>query len=304
MKRHELLLMLLPCLLLAGTAFYLTRHEAKPTPDGPLRVVLDEVKIIPATPREVAQGCDLTMLIKARMLGPASMDFTQPSSFNYLVNMGAKVVDAKGNQVQVPPSNGGFAARDQQSAHVISEQATYPLRLRDVPRDKGALYFRVIVNGYAVDSGKNNDIYLRSAPRNFLVRRKGEVIAPPRVSKYRPFSLTGYRTHWSTEPGKQICTVEMTAETFEEARKTEGRSSIRLDKVQLTGDKKPLPQVGLSFHGWDKGTATISQQVDVPNAARDVTFKANLSLNECWPMPLEVALRKNGKNITRDKPGF
>lgn len=39
-----------------------------------------------------------------------------------------------------------------------------------------------------------------------------------------------------------------------------------------------------------------------PSNCRNIVFKADVSIGNSWPLPIEVEFRKNGKDIQRPKP--
>lgn len=96
----------------------------------------------------------------------------------------------------------------------------------------------------------------------------------------------------------------------------EGKYHFRLDKIrfvvdglEIEGDpaqihfydrQTPLSEVSIAaFQGfggeWNALMALFPQ-------AQNVTFKADLSVGDCWPMPISVVLRKDGENIEREHP--
>jgi hypothetical protein len=137
------------------------------------------------------------------------------------------------------------------------------------------------------------------------VRNAGATVKPPLVSKNRPFDLRGFKTFWlMSSKTTQTCELEIHADMFEPPLVSPGRTAGRLENIQVIGDGRSMNRAVGYSHGWEDPVMRITRDVEVPNHIRNVTFKANLSINECWPMPIEVALRKDGKNITREKPSL
>src|SRR5688572_20945488 len=107
MKRRELFWMLVPCLLLIVAGVWLRGREKDVKPKRTdFRVELEEVKLIPPTPREVALDYDTVVLAKARMQGPRALDFTDETVYNYPFSIQVEVWDTKDNRVPVESAGG------------------------------------------------------------------------------------------------------------------------------------------------------------------------------------------------------
>ena len=300
MKRRELFWMIVPCLLLAGAGIYFARRDAPRAPEK-FGVLLDEVKLVPATPRDVARGYDTVVLAKARMVGPATMDFSDSKTRNHQIWFETAVVDSKGRAVQ-PVDNAGFATHDIKPRY-YAQQTSFPLKLSKVPSAAGPVFFQVQARGEIWNASVTKPLNEAVSPTKKLqVRRAGETVKPPKVSKYRPFKVLGFQI--IPEAGTANCSLVIFAELFEPLQRVEGRGQISIDNARIIADVKTI--AANSGHGYTPGNnpIDITKNLTLPAQCRHAVFKGDLSINDCWPLPIEVELRKDGKAIIRPKPAM
>jgi hypothetical protein len=299
MKRKEMFWMLLPCLLILGLGWYFTRSREA---TSKLRVRIDEIKLVPATPRDVAQGYDSVVLIEATMQAPSGVELGyisrsgQYSSIKYQV----QIVNSTGRFVQ-SIDDAGHLDRDEKP-HLWNEQITSPFKLSQIPVSRGALFLRVQARGEVYSSAK--DKYLHRAHSDWQklqVRAPNQQIKTPVVTKARPFKLIGLE---SKAPASAGTNYDLTfyVELFEPLQQVPGRVRVSLDKSQIIIDGKPIADGSGTAYSPSLNPMDIQKHFALPPKCRNAKFKSELSINECWPLPVEVELRKNGKDIQRRKP--
>ncbi|HEY0076212.1 MAG TPA: hypothetical protein VGB77_19070 [Abditibacteriaceae bacterium] len=299
MKRKELSWMLLPCLLILGLGWYFTRSREAASK---LRVRIDEIKLVPATPRDVARGYDSVVLIEATMRAPSGVELGyfihngQQSSMNYQL----QIVNSTGRFVQ-SVNNPGQLTRDEQ-AHLWKEQITYPFKLSQIPASRDALFVRVQAHGEVYSLSK--DKYLHRAHSDWhklQVRAPNQQIKTPVVTKARPFKLIGIESKASANPGINYH-LTFYVELFEPLQLVPGRGRVSLDKSQVFIDGKPIADDNGTAYSPGRNPMDTQKHFALPPKCRNAKFKGELSINECWPLPVEVELRKNGKDIQRPMP--
>ena len=299
MKRKELFLMLIPCLILAGIGAYFTR---KPAPVFPAKLnLVVETKLVPVAPRDVARGFDTAVLIQTKLTGPKTIDFTDNTVFSFPLQEETSITDAQGKRLDVPVV-GDYSTEDK-TPYSLSYQVTYLMKLGDAPPKTGDLFLHLALNRMIYQNSTGRQIgSTKNLPSDLLVRGAGEKIRVPTVKKYRPFKLLGLES--GPKPWIMGSNYDLTfyIDRFEPLQHLPGRGQIGLDKSQIIADGKIIPTN--SGHSWnaDRNPLGITKHLTIPPKCRNAKFKGLLSINDCWPLPIEIELRKNGKNIVRPMP--
>ncbi len=299
MKRKELFWMLVPCLLFASAGVYFTK---KPAPVFPKKLHLEvETKLVPATPRDVARGFDTVVLIQTKLTGPKAIDFTQKSPVYVVKSEEESITDAQHRTIQVP-LRGDFSTEDS-TRHLLSQQMIHLIKLADVPMKTGDLYFHLVENRMLYQSTPSRVLErTNNPPRNFLVRRAGQIIKPPVVKKYRPFKLIGIESGPWPVPGFCNYQLKIHIQRFEPLQHLPGRGQVSIDNSQIIADGKTIADSSGESYSPTRNPLEITKNLTIPPKCRDAKFKGLLSINDCWPLPIEVELRKNGKDLVRPRP--
>ena len=299
MKRKELFLMFVPCLLLLGAGAYFSRHGAQNA--DTFSVTLDEVKVLPLTPYDIAKGHDAKVLVKTKMHGvphelPGSVGSTT------IFELHKELVSLKTNRIIEIPNGtmgiGSISHTNQDGQH----ETTLLISLKNVAPTAQPIALRVFAKARLVEAGINPEKILQSSATNaqLVTIRPANVTAPP-FNKYRPFEIIGCRTSWQAVTGGQICELHIITKRSEAPINGEGRSEVNWSG-QLWGDGNNLNMDGSMGYGYDEKTQITEivpsvRSIVISKNLRTVVLKGALSLNDCWPLPIEIVLRENGKNI-------
>ncbi len=305
MKRKDLFWMLVPCLLLIGVGTYFSRRPAKE-----FQIVIDEAKLMPATPLEVFKGYDMRLVVKTHLINLPRGEEPSPN-LNYRQYSDLEISYVKNGKETALPLLGYadcLAARRED----LMWNRTFGLKLAKVPVSLGRLNLRLTASGDQLNYSLHRVV--RKTPKVSLslpLRQVGQRIVRPQPNKIRPFKLKNITSQWLiyAKGGKWLVTVHLTL--LDDSITNESLSEKILDNIVLDTNKGKIPQWKF-YQGSDSQmngkSAEINFYVDTtmffPPNISNATFKADLSINDCWPQPFSIVLRKDGKNITRDEPAL
>lgn len=179
--------MLVPCLLLPGAGWYFSRR-----PD-PFRLVITEVKVLPVTPLEVSKGYDTKVSFKTHIGGIP--DAHKEPEFRSLHQVNLRLAYKKdGKTYRIPFFHNGKEVfgrvKSDGTKDKDEEQHICLLRLAKVPVQYGQLNLNISAHGEHFPPGKWQQRRTTSESSfSLLLRRKGQKVIPPTVSRKPPFAL-------------------------------------------------------------------------------------------------------------------
>jgi hypothetical protein len=326
LKRKEFFWMLLPCLLILGAGFYFMRHPFVPQEDltsRPFRTIATSVQVLPATPREVSEGFDrkVEAIIgnegQPILLPGAQLYPTPGTSFSGPMNVRL----FQGDSPHPIPMPRGSVSK----LGIVSnkQKAVVRLKLREIPLGKGDLVLKMqaaLDTGCVVTTkGKKRYVPLKSRPADIsvIVRRAGEKIELPQVSRVSPFvverwevedaSTTSFANvpfsrgdvtlHLYSLPIAQNSTAKTRFDFYDSHIETErGKRYFALRAA------KPFDVINTTFHVGDKAKSKhfsfpLRLSGLSPQEGR-LTFKTKISVNDCWPRQLSIIVREAGKKLS------
>lgn len=314
MKHKEFFWMLAPCLLLIGAGAYFSRQASQGVS---FRVVFDEVKSLPVTPRDIADGYDTRVLVKThvdgikrswwRKPGPTDPQYDSEAQFQLVgisshgsrlllssvKSLGRSVVSARGY------ANGRneFVARFKTRGLTRSEER---LDLKLAGRWHES---RMVANKFYWKQEPKPLRYTYSLP----LRRAGA--APPTflTDKSPHFAVRDVKVEWKRTFGgtnPSVIYVYTALDNPINTNNSQRRELATLHNARLTTDKGTMPcspNIGTTFDFKDDWTKIMVYFMDrrwvTPTTNRNLVFTADLSMNDCWPVPIKIVLRKNGINL-------
>jgi hypothetical protein len=302
MKRRELLWLFLPCFLLAGLAWYFS--VSRP---GEFLVIIEETKVLPATQWDVATGVRAKVLVKTRTVGLPTDNSKE--EYHAQTRIEPVLISQKtGKVVPIPPGVIGIGSS--RAAFDNHDETIYYLPVNTIPAAHGALDLRLTATSkLMVEGGNIRAKYVETSTpttASITVRPSAAPLPLPALNRYRPFEIRGFRNTWRKLTKGSVCRVEVIVNQLAPPEQGEGTSALHCSG-QLLADNKQIGIPNGTNYTFDEKTnvAVIDISLDttiVPNVTRNVILKGRISINECWPVPFEVTLRKYGKDIIRDKP--
>ena len=198
MKRKELFLMIVPCLLLLGAGVYFTKHK----PMNSFRIVVEKAELRPVTPREIAKGFDTKVFIKTRIISLAFMD--KKPDFRYAHRIDAKIVShPNGVESDVPSILQRKIMAGDMRISGRQQENTILLKLAEIPVSQGALDYYITVHGEKWNDAERCMVAETPVTPILLpLRQSGQRIKLPSVSKQQPFRLTDVTCQWLKEGTK------------------------------------------------------------------------------------------------------
>ncbi len=323
MKRKELFWMLVPCLLMLGAGVYFSRDDIHP-----MRVAFDKVQLLPLTPRDIADGYDARVLVRTYVKGiPHSWwrkrSWTDPS---YGTDLKFQLIGTSSQQKRLLLDDTASGKRFMVSGRDLEDGFSEFLVLfktKGLARNEERIDLKLAGHwhGYQFQSGKSYRL-VDLKPLRYLqtltLHSAGAAPSLPPIDKNYHFKLRGIGVYWltgssTTAPGLCVNTLLDNPTDTDGMIDSKGRQLATLRNACLTTEKGVVhfdPQMGFpNFRGGKNFTSDKNLYLSfdcsrqkIPATARNVTFNADLSINDCWPLPISVVLRKDGKNITRDVP--
>ena len=322
MKRKDLFWMLVPCLLLLGAGAYLSWRA-----NEPFRLVVTEAVLLPATPREVSEGWNVKVRVKYHLTGIYPFD---AGRLNRSFHGDSQFVAAKTGTVWKSTKDsvrGGSLSSFKDSIipgrSKVQESCTYLLNTRSIPSSATPLEFRLSLRGEIWDSTPlersnyhGGHKITPPVPLRFTLRPQTAEFSQP-VSKTRPFDEVSFQTGWWNTPTGSVPSVAVVVKPHDFPPDDEGKYHFQLRNIRVITDGSEMDVYPNEVSQWflnpppktvDIGTGLSRWWPDYITAFtspvytkfKNVTLKAELSVGNCWPVPIQVNLRENGKNIERE----
>lgn len=320
MKRKELFWMLVPCLALFGAGFYYS-HRA----NGSLRLITDEAVIAATSPREVAEGWDTKVRVKYHLTGifpldTGSLNRSFPIECQFIAPKTGKVWDEKSikglcrivSTTTFEDSLLPKLSKSSESALILLNSRLLPVSaapLELVITLKGELWNSPPGKSYLENYQGGHKITPPTILRFTLRPRPADLQKP--LSKAQPFKLVGYQNSWFNSGKTQFPTLEVVVQPYERQPDEEGRFYMHLKNIRWIIDGYEMEGSPNEVESFYSGVAPATTGVDARlsqdwvsrttglKPMKNITVKADLSVGNCWPQPIEVKIRENGKNIER-----
>ena len=314
MRAGEWALLVLPCVALASFAWWQSQKKNKyPTSSDPIAPVILKAELEPATPLDVYNGWDTRFVLEAQV--PSHMA-AKPG--DYATSAQADLHDRTlhyqhaGREVVLPMPNG---KRFQGSIrNSVTTTTTLLMKLRELPITSSPVTFRGgVIASYvksATVNGVPRNVVTKSKPIPFsvVVRRANQRVVLPVVSRYRPFSLDKVAVkREKIHSGKAVLsdtTVEMIfsvansdfVPTLNNIRLVDGRGKEHQTFLSPT-TKIPVSPMWRSHSAKDSPDGKYHQWLSfpvsfLPKSTGRITFKTDVSVNSCWPLPISVVVRE------------
>jgi hypothetical protein len=322
MKRKELFWMIMPCLLLAGAGLYYTRRA-----NEPFRLVVDEAVLLPATPREVSEGWNAKVRVKYHLTGifpfnQGKLNRSFPVDWQFIAPKMGKIWTSK----MAPKLISGVTITSFKNSLIPGQETSQEsyaclVNSRSIPKSADPLELHLTLQGEIENSSLINSIeqpyrggHKKTPPVTLRFTLRPQPIALKQaVTKHRPFTLVGFK---GTSGISTIPLLSVVMRPHNMAPDAEGKYHFRLDKIRFVVDGVEIEGAPAQIHSYDRQTPPSEVSIAAFHGfgggwnalmtlfpqAKNVTFKADLSVGECWPMPICVVLRKDGKNIEREQP--
>jgi hypothetical protein len=301
---RELALLLLPVVALGAFGLWM---RGKNVSAKKFEFTLQSVEVVPATPRDVYEGFDTLVKVKYDFPPAPKLPNAEPAAKPSGIDEPKLFYKTRGKvqRVQLLPTDiavMNFAGED---------RAEIRLRLRTVPTKYGELTLKSAARGsfwYNV-RGTGTEKDLKVPPRSFsiVVRRAGERVTMPQVSKYRPFrikTISRDRTEkWPAPLERKL--IKVTIENFQPTDNERWRF-LRSRLIDSRGKEyKSSIKVGTQYVSWVQISEPADHLVDkhnlvrwfsfpldlIPKSAGKITFKTEVSLNDSWPLPISYVVR-------------
>jgi hypothetical protein len=311
-KGREIALLLVP-VLLAGGAFVLQRNQ-RPT-DGPFRLVFDRATVERITsPRLLAEGYDTKVTVYADYAGQTPDWWTPDILGGRTAHYGSLIYIKEGKALHYRSPNGehgimmggGFFNKERQ--RYVYE---YSMRLAQVPVSDGPTFYKTTLEGSftarSPDGYMDNSRVLKYTPIpiSVLVRQPGEIVKVPPVSRYCPLrlqsvSVTPPPTRYDKESTQVIVYFKNLGSPPEN-----NDYGVRLGSVKLLDEKGREQRFrdsrgasyysisGLPTNKAGQRNAVLNIPLTgIPKSAGRLTLKTSASIDDCWPLPVSVVVRK------------
>ena len=312
---RELLLLLVPVLALAGFGAYFVLHPSA-SPNGEWVIVVDDVKVEPATSREVALGYDTRVVFHAKETGNAPTRKTGVMISTELapIYLWAK---RKGQRVNLSKNVPAAQRLNLQSTldfnYENGTRVVIPMKLADVPIAVGAVDLEtgLEVKRRWDDASGIHEFEVQSSPVVVTVRRAGEKIKKPIVSKYRPFVLKKFaidnkHPYFYSGPGDRVV---LEVQYGEDTTNRNPQPSLRSEEISLIDAKGRKYQWLKQPSGAMLNAANLMVPIEehkdgvyrlffnvatsqIPASAGKLTLHTRVSMDDCWPLDLSLVVRE------------
>jgi hypothetical protein len=318
-RAREVLLLVLPVVLLGMAGWHLSRRPTS-RDVGPLRMVIDETKVIPTNPREMYDGYDT----KAVLIAHSEGTYAEPSGghltgLSYPSTRNVRLVAVKNGKEKVLADSSNPNKQIFRQINAVDSPrftAAFWMRLSALPTSIGEI--RVTgeltnAHGYFVRNNQGNRIYsvkFNPTPFDVVVKKADAKVTVPKVSLEQPFSVVRqsisrdsagatWGVHLSVKPanhlmrwGKRPRIYWSRVNAEESAYLTDQKGQRYYEFMDNTGTMKKI-----SFHrivGYEKyGEYEVSYKFPAARLPKGrLTFHTTVSVNECWPSPIEVVVRE------------
>jgi hypothetical protein len=299
-KAKELLLLLLPTIGLAAMGFALRHQEStgKPPRDtsGPTQLIVTGIKREPVTPRDVAQGFDTRFAVTLDYKGATPAAWGEDMGWS----LGTPLLSVKkaGKRVYLGEETGWRRVRFDNGKGVYI--SSFLLPLSHVNSRTGEIFFEAEIGVRPQTAGGTRNPGLPAIPIAFKARNANQTTQIPKVSRYRPFALGKVTTtHYGSgaTAGAMVKVIlhlhEAITADAEPRLETSGQTYV-LDETKK--------RYWVTSYAWSvdaqKKTCQVRFDLDgknLPASAQHLTLKAQLSVDDCWPLPISVVVRNTRK---------
>lgn len=311
--------MVLPCVALAimGWSLRDRRGVSLEKPSNRFELSIDEVKVEPATPLEVSQGYDTRVVVvtssprvtpyAARNMRPSRIAFSTPlkTRLTYKKN-GVEHLLQKSDDVLTDALRG--------------DENIFKLRLSRVPLRLGELTLKTAFARhyyYATAKRKEIGFYTRPASVAVVVRKVGEAVGMPMISRRCLLRLKDVKVKKIARSSQADMRVSITMESLDGTNISGMDGKCRLLNPRLVDEhgkevraKKNSPlmiglRVPIQEFYWTSTDERISLRSfgfsakAIPANIPKVIFKAEASVNDCWPLPISIVVRDNRKPLVK-----
>lgn len=308
-KARELGLMLLPVFVLIGVGLWIQRVPSWRNPlaahIGPYRIVIDEAKLVPVTPRDVAMGWDTKVVVRAHYEGRLPTNVTnmdRVSSFS--ADLFAR--NSSGEQrLNTPslmqPHIWSSPARDGTIAEVR-------LKLSQLPTNGSELIVRGSprLEWFAPGSRWKKKLGQTAPTFAVVVRRAGQPTPVPQVSRVSPLKFHSVKIESVGVVGSGAADTRATVFVLHlQPLSEEEFHHAYFEDVHLIdarGKRHMIyEQGGLQFgrptltrNDYDAGMLhqnfTMALK-SIPRNLDPIHLRASVSVNDCWPLKISVPVR-------------
>lgn len=311
---REAALLLLPVAALAAYGLWTRdnnstiRQHSRPT--GRYEFTLQSVEVAPATPRDVYEGFDTLVMVKYVYPSAPKLANSTPSAISIPNLIDPRLIYRDGDKFQ---RVGAAQNGKPKGMSYDFDKAIFRLRLLKIPAKYGALTFKSGITGghYLNVTGANGKLTVSALrtpilPISVVVRKAGEVVETPQVSKHRPFKVKtiGFDALRS-QRRDGTKTIEVVIENLEPTDKDSWRF-LHPRLVDARGREYEYSiKVGKQYVSWVQMLTPADHLVDkqdlvrwfsfplnlIPKSAGKITFKTEISLDDCWPLPISYVVR-------------
>ena len=311
MKRKELFLMLVPCLLFAGVALWQRARESNfPPDDGNFHLIIEKIEMRPISAKDVADGYDTKVVATLNHSGPEPTWWgKQSGTFADSENKARLFYEDKTlkRAVKLPPDYKQevtvFYWRPGWNNDTKRYEAIFLLKLSKLPPRPEKTVLRAPVAIENSNVWPHQDLSA-AAPMVFTVREAKQIVEMPNVSR---------------NPLLRVLKAKITKPNLAQ-QKTNGGYDTELDiDLQDLGpndvtssasggnsivdeNDKPIPKDG----GYSSGNRGIGSRPvlhfetnlsAIPKSQRHVFVKMKFSRGDRWPLIVRVPLRRNGQDL-------
>jgi hypothetical protein len=309
LNAREALLLLAPVAALSVLAWRFT-PKSPDAQGNDFTVQIDSIRVEQATPREVYEGYDRHVIVDYHMpdatevhgMHLAATEILGPASTELLRNENGSL-----RRLNVSTDN---------IRRTISGPQTmiYALRLSKIPVSAGELTLKSTIPGrryvYRTAAGLTKTVASGPKTISVVVRKEGEHVRVPTVSRYRPFrikTLTVEKVNAANRMTNEDTLIRLVVEKTSDGINDFGA------KCQTRGARL-VDARGNEYSAWPANSYKYVVQESVrgveanspvsireyrfplgavPKSAGRVTFKTEVSYDDGWPLPVEVVVRKN-----------
>jgi hypothetical protein len=299
-KAKELLLLLLPAIGLAAMGFALRHREAtgKPPRDtsGPTQLIVTSIKRRPATPREVALGFDTGFAVTLDHKGASAADWGKYKGW-FLISP-SLFYEKAGKRVYLDEKTDWRAVNFDKAQDVFTTKFALPLsRVNHHTRE---IFFETEIGVSPYTMGGARKPVFPIIPILFKVRNANQIVLIPKVSRYRPFTLSKVSvTHFNSgaAPSAQ---VEAILNFHDTTTKGVESQSVTAEQTYLQDERKKryFLSTGYSTSLGQQPIRRVTWHLDgrdYPAGPKHLTLKTQLSVDDCWPLPISVVVRNARK---------
>ncbi|PQV63715.1 hypothetical protein B1R32_10954 [Abditibacterium utsteinense] len=316
-RMSEWALLVAPCLMLAGLGWW--QNQAKnqyPTSSDSTAPTILKAKIEPVTPFDVSEGWDTRFEVVAQVpqhLRPAPGNFSTSAQADL---MNTSLHFQSGNRNVVLPISSNRKMFQYLISNGETTNSTLLMRLRDLstPSSPVTLHADVIAHYWRAGSvnGISRNINTQSNPIAIkaVVQRGNERTTLPAVSHVRPFALENTSVEHRNSYFGKILEADTTVEMiFTATDPSQPQFMPMLHNLRLVDERGREYRTFLSpttkrwvsprwsstntnespdgkYHQWMSFPVGF-----LPKSAGRITFKTDVSVNDCWPLPVSIEVR-------------